>query len=98
MLSVLALWLLIFQQQVTKAEVENAIQNGAKTLKDIQEITGAYTSNHCKELNPLGFCCSGDINSMFENTLKEITPVVVANKKIVIPLLILPVWYLIYHY
>ena len=58
-------------KQVTKAEIENAIQNGAKTLKDIKEITGACTGKHCKEFNPSGVCCSGDINAMLnENVAK----------------------------
>jgi len=51
-------------KQVTKSEIEKAIADGAKTLKDIQEITGACTGNLCKEMNPSGKCCSTDINAM----------------------------------
>jgi bacterioferritin-associated ferredoxin len=46
----------------------NAISNGAKTLTDIQQMTGACTGNQCKELNPSGKCCSGDINKLLTNT------------------------------
>ena len=51
-------------KQVTKSEIEKAISEGAKTLKDIQEITGACTVNQCKELNPSGKCCSVAINAL----------------------------------
>lgn len=54
-------------KQVTKREIEKAILGGAKTLKDIQEITGACTGNQCKELNSSGKCCSTDINAMLPN-------------------------------
>ena len=56
--------IICYCKQVTKSEIENAISDGAKTLKDIQEITGACTGNQCKELNPSGKCCSSDINTM----------------------------------
>lgn len=42
--------------------------NGAKTLKDIQEATGACTGHKCSELNPTGKCCSGDINAMLKTS------------------------------
>ena len=51
-------------KQVSKNEIEKAISDGAKTLKDIQEMTGACTGNQCKELNPSGVCCSSAINAM----------------------------------
>lgn len=39
---------------VTKKQIIEALDNGAKTLKDIQDITGACTKGLCKELNPKG--------------------------------------------
>ena len=51
-------------KQVSQSGIEKAISDGAKTLKDIQEMTGACTGNQCKELNPSGKCCSSDINAM----------------------------------
>lgn len=56
--------IICYCKQVTKSEIEKVILNGAKTLKDIQEITGACNGNQCKELNPLGKCCSSDINAL----------------------------------
>lgn len=51
---------------VTQKEIEKAIQMGSKTLADIRQATGACTGNQCKELNPSGKCCSGDIKSMLK--------------------------------
>ena len=48
-------------KQVSESEIEATVINGAKTLKDIQEMTSACTGNQCKELNPKGVCCSDDI-------------------------------------
>jgi len=62
--------IICYCKQVTKNEIESAIGDGAKTLKDIQEITGACTGNQCKELNPKGVCCSSDINIMLPKQVK----------------------------
>lgn len=39
---------------VTKGQIVDAIKDGAKTLNDIKEMTGACTIGRCKELNPAG--------------------------------------------
>jgi NAD(P)H-nitrite reductase large subunit len=54
-------------KQVTQKEIEAAIKLGAKTLSAIKESTGACTGNQCKELNPSGKCCSGDINGLLKD-------------------------------
>ncbi len=46
---------------VTEGRIVQAIREGSHTLKSIQESTKACTGNRCKELNPKGRCCSGDI-------------------------------------
>lgn len=53
--------------QVTQKEIEGAIKLGAKTLADIRQSTGACTGDQCKEMNPSGKCCSGDINRLLKN-------------------------------
>jgi bacterioferritin-associated ferredoxin len=53
-------------QQVTEKEIKDAMANGAKTLKEIQEATGAGTGNQCSERNPTGKCCSGDIQAILK--------------------------------
>jgi len=56
--------IICYCKQVTKSQIEKAIQDGAKTMKDIQKITGACTGNNCKEFNPSGYCCSSAINTL----------------------------------
>ena len=53
--------LICYCKRVSRQVVEKANKDGAKTLKDIQESTAACKGNQCKELNPKGICCSGDI-------------------------------------
>ena len=47
--------------EVTLAEIKEAIADGAETLEDLQETTGACTGNMCEEKNPSGGCCETDI-------------------------------------
>ena len=61
-------------KQITKSEIEKVISEGAKTLKDVQEITGACTGNECKEMNPSGKCCSSDINAMLPTPKFKMVP------------------------
>lgn len=46
---------------VSKNAIVKAINEGATTLKDIQQTTKACTGNRCKQLNPKKKCCSEDI-------------------------------------
>ena len=64
--------IICYCNQVTQKEIESAIRSGAKTLPDIQKSTGACTGNQCKELNPSGKCCSGDINRLLKNGGSEL--------------------------
>ena len=59
--------IICFCKNISKAGIETAILKGAKTLRDIQDSTGACTGNHCKELNPNGRCCSIEIATMLNN-------------------------------
>jgi len=60
-------------KQVSQKQIEEAIKLGARTLADIQEGTGACTGNQCKELNPSGKCCSGNIKRILkDNGLKSV--------------------------
>lgn len=60
--------MICYCNQVSRNEIEKTIKTGAKTLSDIQKSTGACTGNQCKELNPSGKCCSGDINRLLKNS------------------------------
>ncbi|MDD2476212.1 MAG: (2Fe-2S)-binding protein [Dysgonamonadaceae bacterium] len=55
-------------KNISKNTILNAISNEAKTLKDVQKMTGACTGNQCKDLNPSGMCCSAEINKLLKNT------------------------------
>jgi hypothetical protein len=59
--------IICFCKNISKAEIETAFLKGAKTLKHIQDATGACTGNQCKELNPKGHCCSAEIATMLNN-------------------------------
>jgi len=67
--------IICFCQQVTKSEIEKAITDGAKTLKDIQKMTGACTGSTCKELNPSGKCCSSAIHDLLPVSEFKTAPV-----------------------
>jgi NAD(P)H-nitrite reductase large subunit len=54
---------------VTRADIENAMDEGAKTLDDIKEMTGACTICKCKEMNPKHRCCKGDIRHVMAEYL-----------------------------
>ncbi|NWJ51246.1 MAG: (2Fe-2S)-binding protein [Bacteroidetes bacterium] len=60
--------LVCYCKNVSKTEIETAISEGAKTLKDIQKATGACTGNQCKELNPNKRCCSVEILVMLNSS------------------------------
>ena len=37
---------------VTKGQIVEAMDNGARTLNDIRKMTGACTKGNCKDLSP----------------------------------------------
>ena len=53
--------IICYCSNTTRADIIKALDNGAKTLKDIQNTTGACTKGLCKEMNPKGLWCSKDI-------------------------------------
>lgn len=63
--------IICYCKNVLRDEIKAAINDGAKSLKDIQEKTGACTGNQCNELNPKGVCCSTDINAMLPDAPKK---------------------------
>ena len=50
-----------FCLKVSKGTIKKAVQDGAKNLKEIREITKACTGSDCKTLNPTKKCCSPQI-------------------------------------
>ena len=41
-----------YRAGVTKAQILEALDNGARNLDDIKQMTGACTIGRCKELSP----------------------------------------------
>ncbi len=57
--------------KVTKEQVIDAVINhDAKTVKEVNEITGAMKNANCKENNPLGVCCHKIIQEAIDEGLK----------------------------
>jgi NAD(P)H-nitrite reductase large subunit len=52
--------------KVTKQTIINSIQKGNTSLLMIKKDTKACTGDRCKELNPTGKCCSGDIKELIQ--------------------------------
>ena len=61
--------LVCYCDHVTKGEIIAAMDAGAKTLKDIKQMTGACTSCKCAEMNPSGKCCAQDIAKVMKEYL-----------------------------
>jgi len=52
--------------RVTEEEIRSAIHQGAKTLEDIQRMTGAGSKGSCLTENPSGRCCHREIAKILE--------------------------------
>lgn len=63
--------LVCYCDNVTKGQILAAMEQGAKTLKDIKQMTGACTSCRCAELNPSGKCCAQDIALVMREYLQN---------------------------
>lgn len=64
--------LICYCENVTVGEVKEAIKNGAKSVKDVADATGACKSaNRCEDLNPHKRCCAVDIMKLIDETLKS---------------------------
>ena len=56
--------------KVTEEQVIDAvIKHGAKTVKDIIEITGTMKNSQCEKNNPLGKCCHNIIQEAIDKGL-----------------------------
>lgn len=56
--------------KVTEEQViEAVIKHGAKTVKEVNAITGAMKDSNCKENNPLGLCCHKIIQEAIDKGL-----------------------------
>ena len=51
---------------VTKGQIIEAMDQGARTLSDVRKMTGACTNGNCKVLSPRKTCCSPIIKAVIE--------------------------------
>jgi NAD(P)H-nitrite reductase large subunit len=62
--------IICYCSNVSMGKILEAIANGAKSLQDIRNMTGACTLGKCKELSPTKKCCSTNIIKILnENTI-----------------------------
>lgn len=58
--------------KVTEEQIISAvIDNGARNMKDIIDLTGAMINGRCELKNPLGQCCSPYILELVRKTIRE---------------------------
>lgn len=58
--------------EVTEEQVKEAVnQKGAKTVKEVNEITGAMKNCRCIEKNPFGLCCHNRIQEILDGELSQ---------------------------
>lgn len=60
--------------EVSLGEIKKAITDGAKSLEDIREMTGACLGQSCEDKNPSGGCCETDIRKILALYGKGETP------------------------
>ncbi|MDO4841383.1 MAG: (2Fe-2S)-binding protein [Phoenicibacter congonensis] len=63
--------IICYCSNVTRGDIEQAMNDGAKTLKDIKLATGACTVCRCEELNPKKKCCCKDIREVMSEYAKQ---------------------------
>lgn len=57
--------------KVTEEQViEAVVKHEAKTVKEVNAITGAMKNSNCREKNPLGVCCHKIIQEAIDKGLK----------------------------
>ncbi|WP_089610641.1 Csac_0668 family 2Fe-2S cluster-binding (seleno)protein [Dehalobacterium formicoaceticum] len=58
--------------KVTEDQViEAVVKHGAKTVKEVNAITGAMKNSNCRENNPLGVCCHKIIKEAIDKGLQS---------------------------
>ncbi len=63
---------LCYCKQVTEEDVVEAIKKGARSVKEVEEITGIGNGGHCIVTNPSGRCCRPFYVKFIEGLLERI--------------------------
>jgi len=56
---------------LTRGEIKDAVNNGSKTIDDVQEFTRKNITGKCKKENPLGQCCRNSFLFEIEQALGQ---------------------------
>jgi len=43
--------------KLSRGDIREAVQSGARTIDEVQEYTGKNRTGHCEKENPVGGCC-----------------------------------------
>lgn len=54
---------------LTRGEIKNAVENGCRTISEVQKFTKKKNTGNCEKINPLGKCCK----QVFLFTIKDKT-------------------------
>ncbi len=58
--------------KVTEEQViEAVVKHGAKTIQEVNALTGAMKNSNCKENNPLGICCHKIVQEAIDKGLRS---------------------------
>ncbi|MFV0414661.1 MAG: (2Fe-2S)-binding protein [Oscillospiraceae bacterium] len=58
--------IICYCSHISKAQLWDALHNGAKTLNVIRKATGSCTVGRCHELSPNKKCCSPNILAVID--------------------------------
>lgn len=61
--------IICYCSNVSREQIVSAIQNGAKSMDDIRNMTSACTIANCTVMNPKKRCCSSDIMKILRKDL-----------------------------
>lgn len=57
---------------VIEDDIVEAMKNGAKTVKEVIDFTGAMKNSNCAVNNPKGVCCYSDIVAVYNKHINLI--------------------------
>ncbi len=63
---------LCYCKQVTEEDVVEAIKRGARSVKEVEEMTGIGNGGHCLVTNPSGRCCRRFYVEFINRTLETL--------------------------
>ena len=65
--------IICYCSNISKEKILISIENGAKSLQDIKNMTNACTLGKCKELSPTKKCCSANIIKILNENISHVS-------------------------